>query len=142
MKRFALALATALLLAACGDPEPAPQTAAEVVPALGDRLERVDELVVDRRWTAARTELRAIIVAADRARTAGDLDATAADRVVASAQRLLAALPAPPKPTPTPTQAAPAGDGDDDEGDDEKDEKGSGKGDDRGGSKGKGKKDD
>lgn len=142
MKRLALALATALLLVGCGDAEPTPQAAAEVVPALGDRLERVDRLVVDRRWAAARTELRAIIAAADDARTAGDLDVAAADRVVASAQRLLAALPAPPKPTPTAsTRVPPAGDGDSGEGDggDDDDEGKEGKGNK---AKGKGKKDD
>lgn len=147
MKRLALVLASAVLLVGCGDAEPTP-TAGEAVPALATRLERVDGLIADRSWTAARAELRGIIAAANSARTAGDLDVTAADRVVASAQRLLAALPKPapsPTVTPTPTQAVPpAGDGQGGEGkggdkgkDDEDDDKG-----DKGGDKGKGKKGD
>lgn len=154
LRRVSLAACTLVLLAGCGDGEPT-STAAETVPSLATRLEKVDDLVVDRRWSAARAELRGIIATANDAREAGDLDVAAADRVVASAQRLLAALPTPaPTTTPTPTstpsaQVPPAGDGPGGEGKDKGKGKGDGKGkanddddDEGGGAKGKGKKDD
>lgn len=149
MKRLALAACTALLLAGCGDAEPT-STAAQTVPSLASRLEKVDDLVVDRRWSAARAELRGIIATANDARESGDLDVAAADRVVASAQRLLAALPT-PAPTTTPTtptstpsaQVPPAGDGPGGEGKDKGKGKGNDDDDDQGdGDKGKGKKGD
>lgn len=150
LRRVSLAACTLVLLAGCGDGEPT-STAAQTVPSLATRLEKVDDLVVDRRWSAARAELRGIIATANDAREAGDLDVAAADRVVASAQRLLAALPT-PAPTTTPTtptstpsaQVPPAGDGPGGEGKDKG--KGAGKGkanddddDEGGGDKGKGK---
>lgn len=150
LRRVSLAACTVLLLAGCGDAEPT-STAAESVPSLATRLEKVDDLVAERRWAAARTELRGIIATANDAREADELDIVAADRVVASAQRLLAALPTPaPSPSSTPTaQVPPAGDGASGEGDDDDDEKGggkdnggAGKGGDKGGDKSKGKKDD
>ncbi len=137
MRRAALAVAV-LLLAGCGDA--AQTTAADQVPGLATRLEKVDTLIAARAWTKARTELRGIVAEANAARDDGDLDAVAADRVVASAQRLLAALPAPVTPTPsaTPTRTATAPSGTQSS----RDDKGKGKGgDDKGGKKGKGKKD-
>ncbi|HSX68039.1 hypothetical protein [Nocardioides sp.] len=130
-------VAAVLLLAGCGGE--APTSAADQVPALGARLEKVDSLMAARAWAKARAELRAIVAAANAARASGDLDATDADRVVASAQRLLAALPAPvtPSATPTPTRTAPSGtpsSRDTDKG------AGGGKGDNKGNNKGNGKK--
>lgn len=136
-------VAAVLLLAGCGGE--APTSAADQVPALGARLEKVDSLVAARAWAKARAELRAIVVAANAARASGDLDATDADRVVASAQRLLAALPAPvtPSATPTPTRTATAPSGTPSSRDTDKGAgggKADNKGDDKGGKKGNGKK--
>ena len=135
MRRAALAVAV-LLLAGCGDA--AQTTAADQVPGLGTRLEKVDTLIAAHAWTRARAELRGLVAEANAARDDGDLDAVAADRVVASAPRLLAALPAvvTPSATPTPSRTATAPSGTQSSRDDDK---GKG-GDDKGGKKGKGKK--
>lgn len=107
MRRAVLA-AGVLLLAGCGNGSAT--TAADQVPALGSALTKVDTLMAAHHWNKARAELRRIISEADAARDDGDLDEIAADRVVASAQRLLAALPTPvatPSATPTPSTSAP-----------------------------------
>jgi hypothetical protein len=124
-----------LLLAGCGGS--ASTTAADQVPGLGDRLEQVDSFVAAHEWTRARAALRGIVTEANTARADGDLDAVSADRVVATAERLLAALPATVRPTatPTPSHAATAPTGTQLSHDD----KGRG-GDGKGGKKGKGKK--
>ncbi len=107
MRRVATAVALAVLLAGCGEPAHV-ATPAEDVPALGEQLEALDALVVDQQWAQARAAAREIIVLANDAREAGDLPAAAADRVVASAQRLLTALPAAPAPTATPSATTPS----------------------------------
>lgn len=107
MKRAALAVAL-LVLTGCG--ASATTSAADEVPALGTRLENVDGFVAAHEWGKARAALRGIVADAEAARQDGTLDDTVADRVVASAQRLLAALPAPvtPSATPTPVRTATA----------------------------------
>lgn len=141
MKRLAFALATALLLGGCGDPEPTP---AEAVPALGAQLETIDGLIADSHWRQARAALRALIAATEEARAAGDLDHAEADRVIAAATRMLSALPTPPpavSPSPSPTRTATQTEK---PGDDKQGEEKSGKGNDEGDDddRGKGKKDD
>lgn len=133
MRRAVLAAAV-LLLAGCGGS--ASTSAADQVPGLGARLEKVDTFVAAHQWARARAELRSIVADASGARDDGDLDARSADRVVASAQRLLAALPVSitPTVTPTPSRTATAPTGSQSSRDDHK-----GKGD-KGGKKPDGKK--
>lgn len=107
MKRLTVAAAL-LLLAGCGGSSTLP-SAAEQVPGLGDRLERVDTFLAAREWDKARAALRAIVAEAGAAREAGELDAVSADRVVATARQLLADLPAPVTPSATTTATSTAG---------------------------------
>lgn len=108
------AAAVALALGGCGGDE----TAADKVPALGDRLEQVDDAIVDGEYDAARESLDELVRAATRARGNGNLTEREADRILAAAAELAAALPeedeAPeeepeesqePTPTPTPTES-------------------------------------
>lgn len=106
MRRIAVALALVVLLVGCGGQATPVESAASRVPALGERLEALDALVVAGQWTQARAEVRGIIRVANDAREAGDLGAAEADRVVASAQRLLAAFPVAPAATANPSPSA------------------------------------
>ena len=119
MKRILVAVA---LVAACGSgPEPAPST-------MTTSLAKVDRLVAARDYAAARTALEELVRRTAAAREAGDIDEQRADRVIAAAARLGAALPRPvvaPSPTPSPS---PKGDGDDKDDGDKDDGEGKGKG--------------
>ena len=110
----ASALSVALMLGGGGDDE----TAADRVPTLGDRLEEVDDAIVDGEYDAARESLDELVRVATRAEDDGDLGAREADRILAAAAELAAALQAQdeepeeepedtetptPSPTPTPT---------------------------------------
>lgn len=108
MRMIPIALAAVLLLGGCGEQEPTPATA---VPALVTQLKSIDGLIADSHWGQARVALRALIARTEEARTAGDLEQAQADRVIASATRMLAALPAPspsvtPSPSATPSRTA------------------------------------
>lgn len=136
----ALMTAAVLLFGGCGSEEPKP-SAADQVPALADRLERIDGLVADRKPQRARAQLETLLDEVMAAREAGDLTAVAADRIIAAATALIRALPE-PEPEPLPTVTVTPVNPDPDNGDDDKG-KGEGKGekdDDKGG-KGKGKDD-
>lgn len=138
MRMIPMALAAVLLLGGCGEQEATP---ADAVPALVGQLKSIDGLIADRHWGQARAALRALIARTEEARTAGDLEESQADRVIASATRMLAALPAPtpsvtPSPSATPSRTATppdtSGDGkpDDNKSDKAGDHKGKGKRDD------------
>lgn len=113
MNRVLIALLLAGLLglgAGCGAKE---QSALDRVPALSARLAGIDDAVADRRYRAAREGIDDLVEVTVAARDAGDLDAAAADRILAAAAQLLSALPAQvatPSPTPSaaPTTRAPA----------------------------------
>ena len=124
----ALLTAGVLLLATgCGS-ETSP---ADDVPALATSLDAVDEAVVSGDDKAVRDAVAELTAVTERARDAGDLDAAAADRILAAAEALLAALgePAtpteekssePPTPAPSMTQpSAPESSSDEDGGDDD-----------------------
>ena len=106
----ATAVTVALVLGGCGSDE----TAADKVPALGDRLEEVDDAIVDGEYDAARETLDELVRVASQAQADGDLGAREADRILAAAAELAAALPPEEEepeeepeetetPTPTPT---------------------------------------
>jgi hypothetical protein len=103
MRSLAAALAFAVLasLTGCGSAE---QTAAEQVPGLSTRLDAVDAAVAAHRYRTARDRIADLVQDTVAARDAGDLDAATADRILASAARLLTSLPAvTPSPTPSAT---------------------------------------
>jgi hypothetical protein len=117
-------LAGVLLAAtACAEPTPA----GESVPALRDRLDRVDAALADADYGQARRALAALTAEAQRAEDAGRLPTGQADRIVAAAARLVAGLPATPAPAPSTSTPPPP---DPDEGDD--DNSGPGNGDEDG----------
>lgn len=97
------AFALAATLTGCGSGATTP---AEAVPTLATRLAQVDVKLAAHHYVHARSLLNAIIADADAARESGDLDAAAADRVIAAASRTLQALPVvKATPTPTPTSS-------------------------------------
>ena len=120
----ALAAIVLLLASGCGS-ETSP---ADDVPALASSLDRVDEAIAAGEYDAARDAVARLTDVATRAEAAGDLDAAQADRIVAAAEALLAALPdpeAPPsEPTPDPTPETPSSTspGQDEDEDDDSDE--------------------
>lgn len=135
----ALVVAFVLVLSGCGTEETKP-SAAEQVPALADRLERIDALVADLKPQRARAQLEALVDDAMAAREAGDLTSLEADRIIAAATALLRALPEPePEPVPTVT-VVPEPEPDKDRGKGE--DKGGQKGEKDDDGKGKGKDDD
>jgi Mg-chelatase subunit ChlI len=85
----AVVLTTLCLVASCASPTPP----ADAVPELRAMLSQVDRAIVDRRYAQARTLLDGLVDAAIAARGNGELDAEHADRILAAAARLLAALP-------------------------------------------------
>ena len=112
-----------LATTACAGPTPA----GESVPALRDRLDRVDAALADADYGQARRDLAALTAQAQQAEDAGRLTTEQADRIVAAAARLVAGLPAPAPAPSTSTPPAP----DPDDGDD--DNSGPGNGDEDGG---------
>lgn len=119
-RRYAGSAALVLsLVAGCGGEEPQP-SAADQVPALSTQLERIDTALAAKRYERARDLLEQLTRTTIEARESGDLDGATADRVLAAASRLLAALPEPePEPVPTTTVTAPAPPANDDEDGDE-----------------------
>lgn len=121
-RRGAAALLTcALLLTGCGGD---PSTPAESVPELGEKLSDIDDAVVAERYGQAQRHLDELVKVTVAARDAGDLEDAQADRVLAAAARLLAALPeAPTAPTPsvapTPTPSPSPAQPEEDKGDEE-----------------------
>ena len=111
-------LAAASVLVACGgDPPPA-----EAVPALADRLERVDAAIADDRPDRARRAVEALVSEATRARMDGSITADQADEILRAAGQLLERLgsgegdPKPDQSLPT-TPTLPTDVPDEDEGD-------------------------
>ncbi len=100
-----LALTTAVvvaLAAGCGGDQP-PSSA---VPALSDRLQRVDDAVVAQRYAEVRRSLDELRSATQEAEESGDLDPDDAERILTAADTLLAALPtssdsSSPSPSPS-----------------------------------------
>jgi tRNA A-37 threonylcarbamoyl transferase component Bud32 len=80
-------------------------------------LEQVDSTIAERRYPAARDAIAVVVAATGPAQDAGTLDATQAQRIVAAAEALLAALPA-ALPAEE-TSAPPSSEDDDDDEDDE-----------------------
>lgn len=100
---------------------------ADDVPALARSLDRVDEAIVTEDYDAARNAVAELTAVATKAEESGDLDAAQADRIVAAAESLLAALPSagspPAEPEPaSPTSSAPADEDDGDDGDEEEED--------------------
>ncbi len=102
---------TLLLVAGCAD-QPSP---ADAVPRLGRTLSEVDRAIVEQRFRQARTSLNELVRATVTAREAGDLESAEADAILASAARLLSALPrrraqeaSPASPEPSTEQPEPA----------------------------------
>lgn len=98
----ALAIATLVLLAGCGDAT-AP---ADAVPELSDRLAAVDDAVVARDDAATRAALDDLVRVTREAEDAGELDASQADAVLAAAGRLEDLLAVPAETEPTPEESA------------------------------------
>jgi len=113
MRRLA-ALALTVVLAGCGTgPDPAPATMATA-------LAKVDRLVVAKDYAAARVALEDLVIRTTAAREAGTIDEQRADRVIAAAARLAAALPRPvvtPSATPSPKAEGERDEDDEDGGD-------------------------
>jgi len=78
-----------LLLFGCG----AASTPAEAVPELAKALTAVDDALAQQLYPQAGRQLRRLVATAEDARAAGDLEQGEADRVLAAAAKLLAALP-------------------------------------------------
>ncbi len=133
--------AIANALVACGGDEPP----AEAVPALADRLERVDAAITDERNDRARRAVEALVDEATRARMDGSITADQADEIIRAAAELLdqlgtesggdrpdptdPATPAPPADTPDLDETdEPEGDGEGRDDDDEGNGKGKGEG--------------
>lgn len=81
-------LATANVLVACGGSAPP----AEDVPALADRLERVDDAIADDRPDRALRAIEALVDEATRARMDGSITADQADEILRAAGELLERL--------------------------------------------------
>jgi ribosomal protein S20 len=82
-----LLLVTALSAGCGGD-----RSAADAVPALSTRLDKVDAAIVDHDDAAARAALKSLAATADRAERAGDLDEDQAARIDDAVAALLARL--------------------------------------------------
>jgi hypothetical protein len=92
--RAAVTAAAMILVTGCGASDV--PSAADQVPALSMRLDRIDSALAGHRFPAARTALKALIADTRRAARAGDLSEATAAQIIAAAQRLLAALPSAP----------------------------------------------
>lgn len=117
-----LAASTLLVSAGCGSGT----SPADDVPALATALDRVDEAIATEDYDDARDAVAELTDVATEAEESGDLDAEQADRIVAAAESLVAALPGaespPDEPDPaTPTSSATA-EGEDEDEDEEDDE--------------------
>ena len=157
IRTSAAAVACLLALTSCGSDAPGEQA-----PELAQELAAIDDALAQEEYAEAQEHLANLVDAAEDARDAGELDDGDADRVLAAATRLLAALPGAPEeteptpeatPEPSPSESATAappdededadegdqdeGQGNDDKDKDEKEDKGKGKGKSEG--KGKGK---
>lgn len=118
-RRLAAAIAaTVLALAGCGQSS----TPAEDVPALSRALDRVDTAIADEKYAEADRALTELIRVAERAESAGDLDADRADEIVTAAEVLQGALPDSEPKTPPPTETTSSSPTPEPEEDDEEDE--------------------
>lgn len=115
-------VASASALVACGGDAPP----SEAVPALADRLERVDAAIADDRPDRARRAVEALVDEATRARMDGSITADQADKILRAAGELLERLGAevdnegpPDRTDPTPTDLP-----DEDEGEPSEDDEG------------------
>jgi hypothetical protein len=93
--------------AGCGSAQQ--PSAAEQVPALSTRLDRVDSALAEHRFAAARRDLHALINATTSARRSGDLSAEKAQRILAAAAEVLDALPASGTPSPSASATSDSG---------------------------------
>jgi hypothetical protein len=89
-----------LLAAGCAEREPQP-SAAEQVPQLTTVLGRVDSALSERRFAAARQQLKTLKAEVVASRDAGDLDPADAQRILDAIARLMSMLP-----TTTPSESA------------------------------------
>lgn len=93
------------MLGGCGGDAPA----GEQVPALGQRLARVDAAVEAGDYAQARTAVEALVNDTAQAKVAGDLSDEQAERVLDAAADVLARLPAStPSPAPSPATTSPS----------------------------------
>lgn len=114
----ATVLGGALALSACGaDPSPNDQ-----LPQLGTTLSKVQQSLAAGETARAQAQLRVLVAQATAAREAGDLTEAQAREVLAAAENLLSALPA-PKPTPPAPVTTPSPSREPTGGTDDKDEK-------------------
>jgi len=119
-RRLAVLVCTGvLLLGGCGGAS----TPAEEVPALADTLTAIDEALAEQRYLLARRHLRQLIDTAEAARSSGELEDAQADRVLAAAAHLLAALPAPPRVAEPPREPEPGSEPQDGEGDEDSEDR-------------------
>ena len=79
-------------LGACGN-DPTPP--AESVPALGARLDRVDAAIADRDYSAARSDLRALVSITAQAQVSETITDDQASQIIDAARTLLRRLPGP-----------------------------------------------
>ena len=110
VRLISVALAAMLALAAgCGD-ETSP---GEAVPALSQRLERVDQAIETGDFANAREQLDRLVAETARADVAGEISNEQADRILEAVEAVLAGLPAaeqgdgspPAEPAPEPEPA-------------------------------------
>jgi ribosomal protein L12E/L44/L45/RPP1/RPP2 len=88
-------------------------------PELADTLTAIDEALAEQHYLSARRHLRHLVDTVEAARSSGDLEDAQADRVLAAAAHLLAALPAPPRVAEPPREPEPGPEPQDDEDDEE-----------------------
>lgn len=115
-------LAGGLAAGGCGQDTPPP---GEAVPALADRLERVDAAIEAGSSGRARAAVEELVAETRQAEAAGDLSSQEADRILTAARALLAQLPADPSESPAqepePSTEAPVETEEDQGKDDDKD---------------------
>ena len=96
--------ASFVLLAGCGGSS-APS---DDVPALGDALDQVDEAIVAGQYDDARSALDELVATATAGREGGELGREEADRILAAAADLSAALPEEAAEEPEPSEPEPS----------------------------------
>lgn len=113
--RLALVTCAAVLALAsgCGD-EKSP---GEAVPALADRLDRVDQAIEAGDYTGARAQLDRLVAETAKADVAGEISEEQADRILDAVADVLAAIPSvdggsESSTDPPPDPEAPADEGD------------------------------